>query len=82
MPNTEHFALPPDRPTSLAGRKYRGFGGCVYELLSHHPCGFHLQVIDDSDDKEGYRRKGEFACISERAIGRTYHELRDPIEDT
>lgn len=84
MTESEHYALPPDRTTELAGRKYRAWDGNTYELLSHHRCGFHLRVI--SATAEGIslsgRKVGDMACISERAIGANYHELREPAEET
>lgn len=71
----EHWNLPPDRPTEYAGNFYRGGGWTsthpetqTYELLSHHPCGYHLINVSDPSDRR---------CISERAIGPTYHKMHE-----
>ena len=73
MIDDEHWVIPNDRETTLAGRFYVGWPGAVYELLSHHPCGFHLVNVRDPLDRH---------CISERAIGGTYHEMHEvPLDD-
>lgn len=75
MTRAEHFALPPDRPTELAHRRYRGWDGGTYELLSHHPCGYHLRLLATDGSKPQVREVGDLACVTERAIGSTFREL-------
>lgn len=80
MISDEHWSLPPDRTTAYAGQFYRGGGWTsqhpetqTYELLSHHPCGFHLINVNDPTDRR---------CVSERAIGSVYYEMHEvPLHD-
>jgi hypothetical protein len=54
-------------PCEAIGKRYRGFDGFTYLCESYDPsCGYWVSRED------GSRR----ANISERAIGRTYHEIR------
>ena len=52
------------------GKIFRGFGGHFYLCESYDPaCGFWMLNLQD-------RTK---SCVSERAIGRTYHEVYDRV---
>lgn len=54
-------------PCNAVGKRYRAYDGCIYVCESYDPsCGYWMVR------KDGSRR----ANISERAIGRTYHEIR------
>lgn len=72
MTDPEHWEKEQDgRYTELVGMKVRGWtyqqGVGVFIITGHHECGFHLKAV------EGEERK----CISERAIDRTYHVVRE-----
>lgn len=62
-----HFidSPPKAKRTEMAGQHYRCWGR-TYELASWHPCGFHMKPVD-------HEGRGRWHCISERAIGRSYH---------
>jgi hypothetical protein len=52
------------------GKRYKGWDGNVYECTSYDPsCGFWMESSE--------RR----TCVSERAIGRTYHRVRERRPD-
>jgi hypothetical protein len=78
--NREHFEKPDDGGYAWAERGiiYRGPRGHYWKLVSHHQeCGFHMQRQGECDGTcmfPGYCK--DFICISERAIGRTFHEDR------
>lgn len=66
-----HFAnTPEDSASPLKGRVFRGWTGLDYVCTGHFPCGYHMHPITEG----AVRRR----CISERAIGRSYHEKRTP----
>lgn len=53
---------------TIVGKRYRSMGR-VYLCTSYDPAGgFWMRSVDSADPRE--------TCISERAIGRTYHEVR------
>jgi hypothetical protein len=51
----------------IVGKKYRGYDGKVYEIESHDQCGFNIVEVGNPTNRRN---------ISERAIGRTFHEVR------
>ena len=57
-----------DTRSELKGRHFRAWNSIEYECLGHFPCGYHMRPTTP-----GVARRH---CISERAIGRTYHETR------
>lgn len=60
-----------DTWSPLEGRVYRGgWPSGYYVLHGHYPCGYHLEPVE----LKGVAAPAEWACISERAIDRTYHE--------
>lgn len=67
-----HFTQPSETlPTEHQGERYRGWcfeGNAprVYVLEGCHPCGYHMRPEDGT---------GRWRCISERALGRTYHRV-------
>ena len=70
-----HWSQPAGLETDLAGLRYRGWDGATYRLESRHECGYHLKLVGGRSSAG--RRRGEMTCVSERAIGRTFHEAPD-----
>ena len=65
------------RTHETVGRYFRAWDSSIYLCTSwHRASGFWMRVIVKGD-ADGARGVGEEACISERAIGRTYHRLPD-----
>lgn len=57
--------MPIDYAAGVVGATYTGWDGFVYECTSYDPkCGFWMEAPE---------RK---TCVSERAIGRTFHRVR------
>ncbi len=53
----------------VVGKKFRAWDGRVYLCDSYDPsCGFWMQDVDDPSNRRN---------VSERAIGRTFHEVRE-----
>lgn len=53
---------------TVVGKRYRGFGGLVYSCFGYDPrSGFWMRAEDGSRE----------ANVSEAAIDRTYHQLRE-----
>lgn len=64
----EHYDKPESGSqyySSIKGRIVRAYDGFDYTITGHHDCGYHLKPVAEG--------KGEQKCISERAIGRTFH---------
>lgn len=55
-----------DYRSTFEQREFRAWNGRTYICEGHFPCGFHMRP------KDGI---GRWHCISERAIGRTYHQV-------
>ena len=70
-PNTpeeqEHYdAAREDTASSLKNQIFDAWTGRRYICLGHFPCGYHMKP------ESGL---GKWHCISERAIGRSYHRV-------
>lgn len=61
--------------SEVVGKRFRGWPGLVYVVTRwERRAGYWVTVVSGSDPL-GARKVGDVACISERAIGRTYHEI-------
>ncbi len=66
------------------GWRFRGMGG-VYRCTRYDPrSGFWMRMLERAPDAMASDRNvGDEACVSERAIGRTYHLVwqdEEPVE--
>lgn len=67
----------PDHPT--VGKKFRGLG-VVYRCFAYHPRqGFWMRPEPADQFHKWFDRAAEVTCVSERAIGNTYHRIYDPL---
>ncbi len=61
--------VPSDFVLETVGHQFKGWDGLVYECFGYDPrCGFWMRTVDKEDPRT--------TCISERAVGGTYHLVR------
>ncbi len=71
---------PDRREHETVGHRFRG-GGAIYLCTRYvRAQGFWMRIVDGADDFG--RTVGHETCVSERAIGRTFHRQWDlrPVE--
>lgn len=55
--------------SDLVGKRFRAWDGRTYTCFAYDPrAGLWMRAVDDGPDRE--------TCVSERAIDRTFHQIR------
>jgi len=67
--------------SDLVGERFR-FDSCVYRCTARDPSGLHMVMESGTGVLFPERKPGDTTCISERAVGRTYHQIYSYKEPT